>query len=388
MSNVSKSVLVMAGGTGGHIFPALAVANELKRRGHRVEWLGAKGKMEERIVPEYDIALHTVSMSGFRGKGMKGLITMPFKLLSSVMQALNILRAVKPNAVIGFGGFASAPGGLAAKLMAKPLIVHEQNAIAGMTNKLLAKFANKTMLGFSGALARGITVGNPVRKDIIEFGQQANEFDANKQSLNILVVGGSLGALKLNETLPAVFAQISKEHAIQVKHQTGRDRKAPVVKAYKEYGLNNVEVDEFIGDMAAAYAWADLVICRSGALTVAEVAIIGLPALFVPFPYAVDDHQTHNASHLVNAGGALLIQERDFDEGGEKITASIKSILNKDTLSQMSAAQKTVGQTWVKATEQVADACEQLMGVSKAASKKTDFDSESSDNESSEGSKP
>ncbi len=357
----TSTVLMMAGGTGGHIFPALAVAKELQQRGYDVQWLGAKGKMEERLVPEHNIVLHTVVMNALRGKGLKGLLTMPWRLCKAILQARAIIKKVQPKVVVGFGGFASAPCGLAARLLRKPLLIHEQNAVAGMTNKLLSQFANRILLGFSNTLPTGQTVGNPVRQAILDLAAQTKSI-SEKLTVNILVVGGSLGAQKLNEILPAVLYELAKEQAINVRHQTGKDRQQAVQATYDALNFPAVTVDEFITDMAAAYQWADIIICRSGALTVAEVAIAGIPALFIPFPYAVDNHQTHNAQHLVDAGGAILLAENLCVERPKLITESLQLMLQPEHWQEMHNAQQQVGQQWANATVAVADACEQLMG--------------------------
>ncbi len=297
MSSRQPHVLIMAGGTGGHVFPALAVARALAERGARVSWLGTKAGIEARLVPAHDLPLHTIDVAGLRGKGALSWLAAPLRLLRAVVQALGLVRRLGPQLVIGMGGFAAGPGGLAAWLLRKPLLIHEQNAAAGMTNRSLARLATTVLQAFPDTFApkyNPATVGNPVRAEILALDAPASRWAARDDAPRLLVLGGSGGALAINQRVPAALAQIAPERRPQVRHQAGRTL-TEAQAAYAEHGTT-AELSAFIEDMAAAYAWADVVICRSGALTVAELAAAGVPALLVPFPYAVDDHQTINAA--------------------------------------------------------------------------------------------
>lgn len=309
MTTPHYTFLIMAGGTGGHIFPALAVAQTLQKRGHRCVWLGAEGAMETRLVPQYGIDIETLAIKGVRGNGLKRKLALPFTLSKAVAAARAVMLRHRVDAVIGFGGFASFPGGVAAKLLGKPLIIHEQNAVAGLSNKILAKVATRVLYAFPNALPYpdGL-VGNPVRADIAALSPPQERFGARSGSLKVLIVGGSLGAAVFNERLPQIFAALPPEKRPHIFHQTGRNRLAEVQAAYAEAGVA-AECAEFITDMVAAYAEADFVICRSGALTVAELAAAGLGGFLVPFPHAVDDHQTANAQYLVQVGAAECIPQ-------------------------------------------------------------------------------
>ncbi len=312
----NQPVLIMAGGTGGHIFPGLAVAEVLRAQGVPVAWLGAAGGMETTLVPEHDIPMHTVAVGGLRGKGLATRLMGPFKLVRAVWAAMGIVRRVDPCSVLSMGGYAAGPGGLAAWLLRRPLIVHEQNRVPGVTNTWLAKMARKVLAGFADAFPVSVHAewaGNPVRADIAALPVPEARFAGRQGRLRVLVLGGSLGARALNQRVPEALAGMTSDARPQVWHQCGKRGEDEARAAYAE---NNVEarIDPFIDDMAAAYAWADLVVCRAGALTVAELAAAGLGALLVPFPYAVDDHQTRNAEALVEAGAASIVQERDMDQ--------------------------------------------------------------------------
>ena len=311
-----QKVLVMAGGTGGHVFPALAMAHELHDKGYEIHWLGTKTKIESKLVPEAGYELHTIDVEGLRGKGKLTLLLAPFKLLKALWQARKAVKKVSPVAVLGLGGFATGPGGLAARLMGIPLVIHEQNAIAGMTNKILSRFANVVMQAFEGALPNGLTVGNPVRKEITAL----TEKKTVNQPLNVLVVGGSLGAVALNNAIIDAAKQLlesgQQDEMPNIRHQVGVNNYDAVIEAYKAAGIDGnekIHVSAFIDDMAAAYEWADLIVCRSGALTVSEVACAGVPALFIPYPFAVDDHQTKNAQVLVEAKAAEIKQQKELN---------------------------------------------------------------------------
>lgn len=329
MHSSGKTNLIMAGGTGGHIFPALALARQLEAAGERVVWLGSANRIEAELIPQEEIEFHALKVDGLRGKGKLALLKAPFNLLASLWQALKVMRQIKPIRVIGFGGFASGPGGLAAWLKDIPLFIHEQNALPGLTNKLLSKLAKQVFTAFPQAFAgnkKTYLVGNPVRQEVTQLASPEVRYNQREGALRILVVGGSLGAQVLNTTLPAALdlldASLVKESLPLIKHQTGKHQAAEVEAAYQQFfatkGLTTaeisqqVEVTEFIDDMATALAWADLIICRAGALTVAEVSTAGVAALFVPFPFAVDDHQTHNARYLSDAKAAILMPQPEF----------------------------------------------------------------------------
>jgi len=312
MSTASKRpVLIMAGGTGGHVFPALAVAAELSARGIAVTWLGTRRGLEARVVPAAGYPLETMRVSGLRGKGVLRLLLAPFMLLIALLQALLIQLRLRPCAVLGMGGFASGPGGVIAWLLRRPLLVHEQNSVAGMTNRWLAPFARTVMEAFPGSLPakyHPVHTGNPVRVEITQLPSPAERFAARSGALRVLVIGGSLGAHALNETVPAAVRQLAAGQSLQLHHQTGRADEAGVAAAYAGLGMV-ARVEAFIEDMAAAYAWADVVICRAGALTVAELAVVGVASVLVPFPHATDDHQTANARFLADAGAAILLPQ-------------------------------------------------------------------------------
>lgn len=313
-------VIIMAGGTGGHIFPGLATARELIELGYRVHWLGTPGSMEAELVPDHGIAISFIPVTGLRGKGLGFLLQAPWRLTVSLVKAVRILRAQKPVCVVGMGGYVTGPGGVAARLLGIPLVVHEQNAVAGFTNKLLAKIASRVLEAFPGTFSRlspgvakkVVLTGNPVRSEIATV-------PANKphQPLRLLVVGGSRGALAINEMIPPMMENCGGRVAIW--HQTGKGTFEQCKAHYQQLGFSHqpeVRVEPFIHDMAQAYEWADLVLCRSGALTIAELAAAGRPAILVPFPHAVDDHQTVNGRYLVNRGAARMFQQKDLDVDG------------------------------------------------------------------------
>ncbi|WP_346351088.1 undecaprenyldiphospho-muramoylpentapeptide beta-N-acetylglucosaminyltransferase [Oceanimonas sp. AH20CE76] len=329
--NNNKTLLVMAGGTGGHVFPGLAVADLLHSEGWTIHWLGTADRMEARLVPEHGYPLHTISISGVRGNGIRRLLAAPFKIANAVRQARRILKATQPDVVLGMGGFAAGPGGVAARMAGIPLVLHEQNAAAGMTNRLLARIASKVLMAFPGAFDQGEVVGNPVRPDVVALPAPAERIGPEPQPLRLLVVGGSLGAKVLNDTLPEALAQV---HApVVVRHQCGKGNSEAVGAAYQAQGVQ-AEVSDFITDMAAAYGEADLVVCRAGALTVSEVAAAGLGAIFVPLPHAVDDHQTKNAQALVNEGAALLMPQASLTPAA--LAQQLEQLAgNREQLQQM-----------------------------------------------------
>lgn len=313
----TKTVLIMAGGTGGHVIPALSVAQELLSHGVHVEWLGTQAGIEARLVPAANIPINWINITGLRGKSAATLLLAPFRLCAAVFQAIAVIRRLQPDAVLGMGGFASGPGGLAAWLLRKRLVIHEQNAIAGMTNRYLAKLANAVAFAFEGAFpvaAKNTLLGNPVRNEIEQLpAPAARRAERGNSTVNVLVLGGSLGAKALNDAVPEALVKAQFARQINVRHQAGARNLADAEAAYQTHESQAlVEVKDFIDDMAAAYGWADLVVCRSGALTVAELASAGVASVLVPYPHAVDDHQTLNAQVLQRVGAALVCQQADL----------------------------------------------------------------------------
>ncbi|HAJ92547.1 MAG TPA: undecaprenyldiphospho-muramoylpentapeptide beta-N-acetylglucosaminyltransferase [Gammaproteobacteria bacterium] len=327
-----RPVLIMAGGTGGHVFPALAVAAELSARGIAVAWLGTRRGLEARVVPAAGYPLETVRVSGLRGKGVLRLLLAPFMLMVALLQALLIQLRLRPCAVLGMGGFASGPGGVTAWLLRRPLLVHEQNSVAGMTNRWLLPFARTVMEAFPGSLPgkyQPVHTGNPVRAEITRLPSPAERFAARSGALRVLVIGGSLGAHALNETVPAAVQQLAAGQSLQLHHQTGSADVAGVQAAYAAFGMD-ARVEAFIEDMAAAYAWADVVICRAGALTVAELAVVGVASILVPYPHATDDHQTGNARFLADAGAAILMPQATMS--ADKLAGLLSDFLEQRSL--------------------------------------------------------
>lgn len=355
---MSRCLLIMAGGTGGHVFPGLAVAHHLRDEGWNIHWLGTADRMEAQLVPSHGYPISFIDIQGVRGNGILRLLAAPWRVLKSVVQAWTLLGELKPDLVLGMGGYAAGPGGVAAWLRGIPVILHEQNAAAGMTNRLLSHLARRVLMGFAGAFPPGektLVVGNPVRKEVLALANDVPEPLCQARPLRLLVIGGSLGARILNEVVPAALASVEN---ISVRHQTGRGNQEPVAMAYRDLGVADAEVSEFIADMAAAYRWADLIICRAGALTVSEVAAAALPAIFVPLPHAVDDHQTRNAESLVSEGAALLLPQSGLSV--ERLAAEV-SELNKhrDKLVGMAAAARRAA--ILDATDRVVAVCKQLV---------------------------
>lgn len=304
-----KRLMVMAGGTGGHVFPGLAVAHHLMEQGWQVRWLGTADRMEADLVPKHGIDIDFIRISGLRGKGMKALLLAPLRIFNAWRQARRIMKAWQPDVVLGMGGYVSGPGGLAAWSCGIPVVLHEQNGIAGLTNKWLAKIATKVLQAFPGAFPAADVVGNPVRTDVLALPLPAQRLADRHGPIRVLVIGGSQGARILNRTLPQVAALVGDE--ITLWHQTGKGAQPETEKAYQQVGQTQHKVTEFIDDMAAAYAWADVVVCRSGALTVSEVAAAGLPAIFVPFQHK-DRQQYWNALPLEKAGAARIFEQPQF----------------------------------------------------------------------------
>lgn len=343
-------MMVMAGGTGGHVFPALAVAQELRDRDVAVTWLGTLRGIEAELVPNHKFPIDYIDVEGVRGRGIVKLLKAPFVLIKAIWQSVNVIRNQKPDVVLGLGGFASGPGGVAARLLGLPLVIHEQNAIAGTTNKLLSNIANRVLEAFPGALPRGEWVGNPVRREIaaLPLSKQVND-----RPLQLLVLGGSLGASAINQQVPAALALLAQNARPQVRHQCGRAHQVITEKAYSVAGVE-VSIKPFIADMAEAYGWADMVICRAGALTVAELTAAGVGALLVPYPHAIDDHQTKNGEWLVGQGAALLIQQPDLTP--EKLAALISEWSgDRDKLQSMAVNARQMAKAGV--AESVADVC-------------------------------
>jgi len=345
-------VMILAGGTGGHIFPALAVAEELRSRGCELRWMGTHAGMEARLVPKEGIPIEWLAVAGFRGKGLKAKLLAPAKLLLACWQAGRILRRYKPDVVLGMGGFVAGPGGFMAKLLGIPLVIHEQNRIPGTTNRLLVKWAQKTLEAFPGSFPAkwgAVCLGNPLRRAIVEAMAVANS--ERTEVPKLLVVGGSLGAKALNEIVPQAVALSGVK--IKVRHQTGEAMRAETEALYVQLGVE-AEVVPFIQDMAEAYRWADLAVCRAGAMTLSELAAAGLPAILVPFPYAIDDHQTANARFFSEAGAARLIPQTQLTP--EYLAEELKVLIQeREQISDMS--QKTRGLARLDAAQKVADVC-------------------------------
>lgn len=357
-----RPVLIMAGGTGGHVFPALAVAAELSARGIAVSWLGTQRGLESRVVPAAGYPLETMRVSGLRGKGVLRLLLAPFMLMVALSQALIIQLRLRPLAVLGMGGFASGPGGVMAWLLRRPLLIHEQNSVAGMTNRWLAPLARTVMEAFPGSLPSrrdALHTGNPVRAEITRLPAPTERFAARSGALRVLVIGGSLGARALNEAVPAAVRLLSADHPLQLHHQTGSADQASVQAAYAALG-REARVDAFVDDMAAAYSWADVVICRSGALTVAELAVVGVASILVPFPYATDDHQTGNARFLADAGAAILMPQESIS--AEKLAGLIGDFSQqRNMLQEMACRARQLAMP--DAARRVAEQCLRAAGV-------------------------
>ncbi|HEB81929.1 MAG TPA: undecaprenyldiphospho-muramoylpentapeptide beta-N-acetylglucosaminyltransferase [Gammaproteobacteria bacterium] len=354
-----RPVLIMAGGTGGHVFPALAVADELRARGVPVVWLGTKAGIESRLVPQAGYPIEWLSITGLRGKNTLTLLLAPLRIALACQQALAVLWRRKPCAVLGMGGFASGPGGIMAWLLRKPLLLQEQNAIAGLTNKILARFAGTVMQAFPGVFKGAITTGNPVRREICELPAPEQRTVQHDGALRLLVVGGSLGAVRLNEIIPQALALLAPAERPQVMHQTGVKNLDSAKACYRDAGVE-AKVEAFIDDMAAAYDWADLVICRSGAMTVFELAAAGIASILVPYPHAVDDHQTANAAYLEQAGAAIIKQQNELEP--QWLADTLRELMaGRDRLLQMARAARE--RAMPDAARTIADACMKAGGI-------------------------
>lgn len=357
-------VLIMAGGTGGHVFPALAVAQHLRANGAHIAWLGTRRGLESDLVPKAGIEIHFLSIGGLRGKGALTLVLAPFKLALAIAQALLIVARYRPSVVLGLGGFVTGPGGVGAWLLRKPLVIHEQNAIPGMTNRWLSRLALRVLEAFPGSFPQethAIHTGNPLRAEIIALPPPQQRYAQRSGNLRVLVLGGSLGAQVLNSAVPAALALLPEADRPKVWHQTGKKNFEEAQRFYK-YAPAQGDVVEFINDMAEAYAWADVVVCRAGALTVSELAAAGVAAILVPYLYAVDDHQTANAHFLADAGAALIVPQAQLT--AHHLAELLKSFGTathaRERLLRMAIAARALAQP--SATEQVSQHCLQAAG--------------------------
>jgi UDP-N-acetylglucosamine--N-acetylmuramyl-(pentapeptide) pyrophosphoryl-undecaprenol N-acetylglucosamine transferase len=350
----SKCALVMAGGTGGHIFPGLAVAEALRERAWRVHWLGGAGSMESQLVPPRGFAFETIAFSGVRRKGVVTLALLPVRLLKAFWQSIRVVRRVKPDVVIGLGGYITFPAGMMSVLLGRPLVLHEQNSVAGMANRILAAVADRVFTAFPNVLKRATWVGNPLRPAFLQQPGPAERLGSRSGPLQLLVVGGSLGAKGLNEIVPKALALIAPDRRPTVLHQSGAKQIDELRANYQAAGVE-AELTPFIEDTAQAYARADLIVCRAGASTVTEIAAVGAAAVFVPYPSAVDDHQTTNAKFLVDAGGGWLVQQRDLSP---QWLAGLLQSIERPELIRKALAAKSMQKT--DATGEVIAACEEL----------------------------
>ena len=349
-----KCALVMAGGTGGHIFPGLAVAEALRDAGWRVHWLGAPDSMESQLVPPRGFAFEAVDFGGVRGKGIKTLAVLPFKLMRAFWQSLQVMRRVQPDVVLGLGGYITFPGGMMASLWGKPVVLHEQNSVAGLANKVLALLADRVFTAFPGVFKTGQWVGNPLRRAFTEQASPAQRFAGRTGPLRVLVLGGSLGAKALNDIVPQALALLPAATRPVVTHQSGAKQIEALRTNYAAAGVQ-ADLTPFIDDTATAFAHADLVICRAGASTVTEIAAVGAAALFVPFPFAVDDHQTTNAQFLVAQGGGWLLPQAELTA---QTLADRLAGLSRERL--LACAEQAYEQKKTNATREVVMACEEL----------------------------
>jgi len=350
---MSKTILVMAGGTGGHIFPALAVAHALRDAGWRVVWLGNPEGMEAKLVPQHGFEMVNLKFAALRGKGLVRKLLLPLNLLRGFWQALKAIRQVKPNVVLGMGGYITFPGGMMAALTGVPLVLHEQNSVAGLANRVLAGVADRILTGFPDVFKKGAWIGNPVRPEIARIASPAKRLAERSGALHVLVIGGSLGAQALNETVPKGMALLAESDQPQIVHQAGEKHLEELKANYAAVGVQ-AHCVSFIEDMAGAYEWADLVICRAGALTIAELAAAGVASILVPFPHAVDDHQTANAKFLVHAGGAFLLPQ------GELTPEAVALIRNYSRGQLLEMSEKARSLAKPDATEEVATLCAEI----------------------------
>ena len=357
---MSRTIMIMAGGTGGHIFPALAVAEHLRAQGWNVVWIGVRGGMEERLIPPRGYAMSWVRFSGVRGRGLVGFALLPLNLLIAFWQTARAIFAHRPDVVLGMGGYVSFPGGMMASLFNKPLAIHEQNSIAGLANRVLAKLADRALTTFPHAFGEATAViwtGNPVREEIAAMAPPENRYAARAGQLRLLVVGGSLGAQVLNTVVPEALALIAPEARPRVTHQAGTAHHSAVRDRYQACGVN-ATILPFIDDMAGRYAETDLIVCRAGATTVAEIAAAGIASVLVPYPHSVDDHQTINARFLADRGAALLIPQSELTAQG---LAEVLSRFTRERLLAMAQSARAAGRP--EATRAVAQVCMELAGA-------------------------
>ena len=355
-------VMIMAGGTGGHVFPALAVVEELRKYNVLISWLGTRSGIESEVVPKHEIPLHFINVEGVRCRGIVALLKAPILLLRSIFQALDVLTRSRPQVVLGMGGFASGPGAMAAWLKRIPVVIHEQNSVAGTTNRICALFAKRVLQGFPDTLPRGEWCGNPVRHEISMLPPPQQRFEKHSGNLRILVLGGSRGALALNTLIPKTLGQIESKLRPQVLHQTGRDHFELTRNLYLDEHLDlsqsTINIVPFIDKMEKAYGWADFVVCRAGALTVSEITVAGIGALLVPFPFAIDDHQTSNAQVLVDHGAAKLIQQAELTPEN---LSNILISLSDDKVLRLQMAENARSISKVGAADRVAKACKEVI---------------------------
>ena len=351
------SILVMAGGTGGHIFPGLAVAEYLRICGWKVSWLGNPSGMEYRLVKSCDFPFEAVEFGGLRGKGIKAKLMLPINLARACHQSWKIIKRLKPNVVLGMGGYITFPGGLVSKLLKRPLVLHEANSVAGSANRALAKIAMRTLTGFPNTMEKAEWVGNPIREEFDHIAAPVLRYERRQGSLSILVVGGSLGAAALNENIPAALALIPPEQRPTVIHQAGDKHLLDLQKRYADLGVE-ADIRPFIEDMPSAYAQADLVICRSGAMTVSELAACGVASCLIPFPHAIDDHQTANARFLSDANAAVLLPQKNLNP--QDLALMIQN-LNRSDLKEIAVRAHALSKP--HATQRVAEVCADCAGV-------------------------
>jgi UDP-N-acetylglucosamine--N-acetylmuramyl-(pentapeptide) pyrophosphoryl-undecaprenol N-acetylglucosamine transferase len=351
---MNRTILIMAGGTGGHIYPGLAVADALHAQGWKVVWLGAPNSMEADLVPKHGYPVAWVNFTGVRGKGLLRLLTLPFTLLRALAQSADAIFRYRPDVVLGMGGYITMPGGLMAALLRRPLLIHEQNSIAGMSNKLLSKFATRVLSGFPGVLKNTLWCGNPVRADIASIPEPQARYASRSGKLNVLVVGGSLGAQALNESLPKALALMSDEARPNVLHQTGKKHIESVRQLYAQAGVE-ADIRPYLEDMANQYAKADLVICRAGALTIAELAVAGVASILIPYPFAVDDHQSGNARFLSEQGASVLLVQKELS--AETLAKLLREMSRERLLVMAQAARKLAKP---EATQAVVKVCQEL----------------------------
>ena len=357
---MAKDVMIMAGGTGGHVYPALAVAETLRARDHDLFWLGAVGGFEEKVVSKHGFPMELISIGGLRGKGLLRWLAAPLTLTLAAVQVAGVLFRRRPGLVLGMGGFVSGPGGVIARLMGIPLVIHEQNAIPGMTNQLLARIANRVLEAFPGSFhpaQQALVTGNPVRVEIVAIAAPEARMRRRQGAWHLLILGGSQGAKAINETVPAALAKMQPSERPKVLHQAGVTKLEATRAAYADAGVE-ADIRTFINDMGEALTWADLVICRAGAMTVAELATAGVASILIPYPYAVDDHQTRNGAFLADHGAALLIQESEFSP--QRLVSELKRLgADFDRLLAMAQAARKLGLP--QATNAVANICQEVI---------------------------